>query len=117
MFDVAGLCGLGVLQAAKERHAWGIGVDVDQSFLGPQVLTSVLKGAHGQDVFLTIEAFVEGKLKTGGDLQWNLDNGAVGLGAISAKVPRAFVRQLERIRGQIAAGKIKVPATLRRSAG
>src|SRR5262249_713476 len=38
LLDVAGACGLGTLQAAGEQHVWGIGVDVDQSFLGPQIL-------------------------------------------------------------------------------
>jgi basic membrane protein A len=112
VFPVAGLCGLGALQAAKAEHVWGIGVDVDESFLGPHILTSVLKGAKGQDVFLTIKALVQGKLRTGGNLQWNLANGGVGLGTISPKVPRAFVQRLDAIRRQIAAGKIRVPSTL-----
>ncbi len=112
-FDIAGTCGLGTLRAAKEKGDWGIGVDVDQSFLGPHILTSVLKGANGQDVYLTVKAFLHGRLKGGGNSVWNLRNGAVGLGKISPKVPRAFVRQVETIRKQIIAGKIKVPSTLR----
>ena len=43
VFNVAGPCGLGALEAAKEQSVWGDGVDVDQSYLGPQVLTSALK--------------------------------------------------------------------------
>jgi basic membrane protein A len=35
VFAAAGGCGLGALQAAKERSAWRIGVDNDHSFLGP----------------------------------------------------------------------------------
>ena len=34
VFNVAGLCGLGTLRAAKDAGVWGIGVDTDQSFLG-----------------------------------------------------------------------------------
>ena len=34
VFAVAGGCGLGALDAARERKVWGIGVDADQSFLG-----------------------------------------------------------------------------------
>jgi basic membrane protein A and related proteins len=112
VFNVAGACGLGTLQAAKEKGAWGIGVDVDQSFLGPHILTSVLKGAQGQDVYLRIKALAQGRFKTGGNSVWNLRNGAVGLGKISREVPRSFVRQVEKIRAQIIAGKIKVPSTL-----
>ena len=34
VFQVAGGCGLGALDAAKQESVWGIGVDADQSFLG-----------------------------------------------------------------------------------
>jgi basic membrane protein A and related proteins len=40
VFQVAGGCGLGALDAAREKGVWGIGVDADQSFLGPYVLSS-----------------------------------------------------------------------------
>ncbi len=43
VFQVAGGCGLGVLQAAKDQKKWGIGVDNDQGFLGNHVLTSATK--------------------------------------------------------------------------
>ena len=43
VFAAAGGCGLGALQAAKERGIWGIGVDNDQSFLGRHILTSATK--------------------------------------------------------------------------
>ena len=34
VFAVAGNCGLGALDVAKEAGAWGVGVDNDQAFLG-----------------------------------------------------------------------------------
>src|SRR2546425_4198551 len=43
IFQVASGCGLGALDAAKEKGVWGIGVDADQSFLGPHILTSAVK--------------------------------------------------------------------------
>ena len=43
VFQVAGQCGLGALDAAKEKNVQGIGVDADQSYLGPHILTSALK--------------------------------------------------------------------------
>ena len=39
VFQVAGGCGLGALDAAKEKGVQGIGVDADQSYLGPHILT------------------------------------------------------------------------------
>ena len=43
IFDVAGACGVEALKAAQRAGAWGIGVDIDQSYLGSFVLTSVIK--------------------------------------------------------------------------
>jgi basic membrane protein A len=55
VFQVAGGCGLGALDAARERKVWGIGVDADQSFLGPHVLTSAQKKVD-EGVFRTIKS-------------------------------------------------------------
>ena len=43
VFQVAGQCGLGALDAAKEKSMQGIGVDADQGYLGAHILTSALK--------------------------------------------------------------------------
>jgi basic membrane protein A len=43
VFTVSGDCSLGALQAAKEKGAWGIGSEVDQSGLGTSILTSAVK--------------------------------------------------------------------------
>jgi basic membrane protein A len=112
LFNVAGACGVGTLQAAREKGVWAVGVDVDQSYLGPYILTSVLK-RFDVEVYDTVKAFVGGRLRTGGNAVWDVRNGAVGLGAISPKVPKAFVRQVDRVRAQIAAGLITVPSALR----
>ena len=40
VFQVAGQCGLGAIDAAKEKGVQAIGVDADQAYLGPQVMTS-----------------------------------------------------------------------------
>src|SRR5581483_4767892 len=37
VFDVAGDCGFGALQAAAIRGVWGLGVDSDLSYLGPHI--------------------------------------------------------------------------------
>ena len=55
VFQVAGQCGLGALDAAKEQNVCGIGVDADQAFLGDHVLTSALKRVDVA-VFQTIQA-------------------------------------------------------------
>src|SRR5262249_47368246 len=56
VFQVAGQCGLGALDAAKGRNVWGIGVDADQFFLGKFMLTSALKRVDNA-VFDTIKRY------------------------------------------------------------
>lgn len=113
VFNVAGGCGLGALAAAKQQHVWGIGVDTDQSSLGPHILTSVVKRLDVA-VFNTIKAFKERRFSTPGDAVFELRNKGVGLGKVSPKAPRAYLRELDRIRAQIVAGTIRVPSKLRR---
>lgn len=112
VFQVASTCGLGALQAAKERGIWGIGVDIDQASLGPYILTSAVKRLDVA-VYDTVRDFTRGSFKTGSDTLFDLRNGGVGLGKISPKVPPAFIRRVDAIRRQIVAGKIRVPSTLR----
>ena len=107
VFQVAGGCGLGALDAAREQGAWGIGVDADQSFLGPHILTSATKKVD-HAVFLAIKSVGDGTFK-GGDAVYGLAQGGVGLGKISPKVPKSEVAAVERIKQQIIAGKIKPP--------
>ena len=76
VFQVAGGCGLGALSAAKDRDVWGIGVDADQSFLGPHILTSALKGVD-QAVFLTIGAVGDGTWQGGRNAVFGLDQEGV----------------------------------------
>jgi basic membrane protein A and related proteins len=105
IFQVAGGCGLGVLDAVKERNVWGIGVDADQSYLGKQVLTSALKRVD-TSVYSTIQQVLNGKFAGGTNAVFDLANNGVGLGKISPKVPKADVQKVMQIARQIAAGKI-----------
>jgi basic membrane protein A len=111
-FQVAGGCGLGTLDAAKEKHVWGIGVDADQSYLGPHVLTSATKRVD-QAVFLTVEDVKDGKFRGGRNAVFGLKQDGVGLGKISPKVPKADVDAVEKIKQQIVSGKIAdIPTTV-----
>jgi basic membrane protein A and related proteins len=114
IFNVAGPCGLGALDAAKQAGRWGIGVDIDQSFLGNHILTSAVKRVD-TGVFLAVKGAKTGKgYKRGGDLVFNLKNGGVALGKISktAKIPKAWITQINKLKAQIIAGKIKPPTTI-----
>ena len=112
VFQVAGGCGLGALEAAKSKGVCGIGVDNDQRFLGPQVLTSARKKVD-QAVFLAIKAAKSGKYKGGKDVVYGLKNGGVALGKFgggNCAVTAAQKKAVNKIAAQIRAGKIKPPA-------
>jgi basic membrane protein A and related proteins len=108
VFQVAGGCGLGALDAAKEQQVWGVGVDTDQSFLGPHILTSAVKRV---DVAVdTVVQLADRPTFTGGrDLVFNLKNKGVGVGKINRRVPKAFKTRMAQIERQILSGKIKPP--------
>src|SRR5213079_424203 len=85
VFQVAGGCGLGALDAAKEQKVWGIGVDADQGFLGPHVLTSALKRVDVA-VYSAINSAKTGHYKGGVNAIFGVKEGGVGLGKISPNV-------------------------------
>ena len=112
VFQVAGGCGLGVLDAAKQKGVWGIGVDADQSYLGSQVLTSAMKRVD-ISVYATIKRVLDGTFVGGTNAVFSLSNHGVGLGKISPKVPRSDVRKLQQIAKAVVSGKIKnIPTTV-----
>lgn len=65
IFHAAGVTGEGLLQVAKKRHRWAIGVDIDQSAQAPGlVLTSMTKHVNVV-VFESVKACVEGNFSGG----------------------------------------------------
>ena len=112
VFQVAGGCGLGALSAAKDRGIWGIGVDGDQSFLGPHVLTSALKGVDSA-VFLTIKSVQDGEFSGGKNVVFGIDQDGVGLGTLSPKADADAVSDVESVEQQLADGEITdIPTTV-----
>ena len=110
-FQVAGGCGLGALNAAKEKGIWGIGVDKDQSDQGAHILTSGVKRVD-IGVYNAIKAANDGTFKGGVDLNFDLKNGGVGLGKVSPKVPAAFMTKVNALKAKIIAGTVKVPTAI-----
>jgi basic membrane protein A len=115
IFQVAGGCGLGALNAAGERDRWGIGVDADQSSLGDHILTSAQKGVDAA-VFLSIKAVQDGAWEGGTNATFGLKEEGVGLGTVSAEVPQEELDQVDAIEQQIADGEISgIPTTVGKS--
>jgi basic membrane protein A len=111
VFQVAGGCGLGALEAAGDKGVWGIGVDADQSAVGPQVLTSAVKRVESA-VFLAIKAAQDGSLKGGTDNTYGLKEDGVALGTVSPDVPQALVDEVNAKADEIKAGTITIPDTV-----
>jgi len=111
VFQVAGGCGLGALDAAKEKGVQGIGVDADQAYLGDHILTSALKKVDVA-VFDAIKRAQEGQFEGGTDVIATVENGGVGLGKISAEGQK-YADQVKEIQDQIASGEItNIPDTV-----
>jgi basic membrane protein A len=113
VFQVAGGCGLGALDAAKAQSVWGIGVDADQGFLGTHILTSALKGVDTA-VYLSIKDAKDGRFKGGQDAVYGLEQHGVGLGKFSPKAPKGVEAKTLKIEQQIISGKItNIPTTVK----
>lgn len=110
VFQIAAAAGMGVLQAAKERDLYAIGVDTNQNDIEPgHVIASDIKnvGKAIEDVFKTIK---DGSYKPGQVLEYGLATGGVDI-ALDAKVqvlPQSIQDKVLEIRQQIIDGKLKV---------
>jgi len=104
VFQVAGQCGLGALDAAKEKGVVGIGVDADQGYLGDHIITSALKKVDVA-VFNTIKAVQDGSYKGGTDTIFDIKSGGVGLGKVSA-AGQKYEEQVNKVMEQIKNGEI-----------
>jgi basic membrane protein A and related proteins len=104
VFQVAGQCGLGALDAAKEKNMQGIGVDADQGYLGEHILTSALKKVD-VSVFETVKAVQDGSFQGGSDQIFDVKNDGVGYGKLNAEGMK-YEEQLKQVLEQIKSGEI-----------
>jgi basic membrane protein A len=113
VFQVAGGCGLGALDAAKGANVWGVGVDADQGYLGSYVLTSALKRVDTA-VFNSIKDAKDGNFKGGQDAVYGLKDQGVGIGTFSPQAPKGIPAKVAAIKAQIVSGKImNIPTTVK----
>jgi basic membrane protein A and related proteins len=112
VFQVAGQCGLGALDAAKEKGKQGIGVDADQGYLGSYILTSAEKKVDVA-VFNAIKAAQQGTFNGGQDTINDLSNNGVGFGKLNA-AGQKYASQLQKVAADIKSGKISnIPDTVK----
>ncbi|HVU77700.1 MAG TPA: BMP family ABC transporter substrate-binding protein [Gaiellaceae bacterium] len=113
VFQVAGGCGLGALDAAREKGVWGIGVDADQGYLGSYVLTSALKRVDTA-VYDSILDAKNGHFRGGADAVYGIQQNGVGIGKFSVRTPKGIPARVAQVKAQLAAGKIKnIPTTVK----
>jgi len=105
VFQVAGGCGLGALDAAHTKNVWGVGVDADQGYLGPWILTSALKRVDTA-VYDSIKDAKDGHFKGGQDSVYGLKVSGVGIGKFSPNAPKNIPSAVAKVEQEIVSGKI-----------
>jgi basic membrane protein A and related proteins len=112
VFQVAGDCGLGALDAACQEDVYGIGVDADQSGEGECVITSALKPLT-LAVFETIKAAQEGTFQGGTNMFFGIEEfpDAELLAPFTDAVPQEVQDAVEEARQKLLSGEIDPPAT------
>ena len=111
VFQVAGGCGLGALEAAKEKGVWGIGVDKDQKDVNDRVLASAIKVVD-QAVFRTAKSVQDGSFKGGEDVAFGLAEEGVGIASIHESVPQEIQDEVQAQADKIKNGEITVNDTV-----
>ena len=117
-FNVAGQAGLGLLDAAKEKNRYAIGVDSDQYLLykdsdpakASLIVTSMLKNVD-KSLYRAIKGTLDGTIKYGAAEALGIKEGGIGIADNEnfVKVVPANVRaKIKTLEQQILAGKIKV---------
>jgi basic membrane protein A and related proteins len=99
VFAVAGGCGLGALDAAKEKGKQGIGVDADQAYLGDHIMTSAIKKVD-EAAFTAAKQVQDGSFKSATDEEFDAKNEGVGFGktnSAGAKYEDQVNEQLQKI--------------------
>jgi basic membrane protein A len=110
IFQVAGGCGIGALDAAFQKGVFGIGVDADQGYIHPDVITSALKKVDVA-VYDTINGFEQGQY-TNNPPTFDLAHDGVGYAPPSKDVPADAVQKAQTFADQIKAGTLTPPANI-----
>ena len=111
VFHAAGVTGLGVIEAARERGKLAIGVDSNQDHVAPgHVLTSMIKHVDNA-IYAAIVSGVKGEFK-GGVVEFGLAEDGVGFTVDEYNrdlLDESLLRTVEALRDSIVAGDIEVP--------
>jgi basic membrane protein A len=108
LFQVAGGCGLGVLQAAGTAGVYSIGVDADQKDSDPSVIASALKKVDVA-TYTAIKNVVNNQF-AGGALTFNIANDGAGYAIDNITLPADIQTELDNVKAKIKAGTLTPPS-------
>jgi len=114
IFQIAGLTGLGAIQAAKEKGICAIGVDVDQYAEAPEAVMTSAEKKITQASFLAIKSVVDGTFEGGNNINLGIQDDATGISPyheFEDVIPSKVKNAVEKAIKDMKAGKISVPAT------
>ncbi|HSS95143.1 MAG TPA: BMP family ABC transporter substrate-binding protein [Candidatus Dormibacteraeota bacterium] len=110
LFQVAGGCGLGVLQAAGTSGLYSIGVDADQKDANPSVIASALKKVDVA-TFTAIQNVVNNNFQAGA-LTFSIANGGAGYALDNLTLPADIQAEVTKVEGEIKSGALTPPADI-----
>jgi len=110
VFQVAGGCGLGALQAAGQAGVKSIGVDADQKDADPSVIASALKKVDVA-TYTAIKNVVNNQF-TAGSLTFDIQNGGAGYQVDNYTLPADILAEVTKVEGEIKSGALTPPDTI-----
>jgi len=110
VFQVAGGCGVGALQAAGQAKVWSFGVDADQKDVDASVAASALKKVDVA-VYTAIKNEVNGTFTAGANT-FSLANDGVGVQVDNLTLPADVKAELDSVAAKIKAGTLTPPADI-----
>jgi basic membrane protein A len=115
LFQVAGLCGIGVLDSATKHNVYSIGVDVDQSkdstgAVRPSVITSAEKRIDTA-AYSIINLAEAGKFDAfaASPTKFDLNNDGVAYATPSSAVPQDAIAKADEFASEMKSGTLVVP--------
>jgi basic membrane protein A len=121
-FNVAGETGIGLLDAAKDKDRYAIGVDSDQYFLfketdpemADNIVTSMMKNVD-ESLYRAVKMYIEGTLPVGEAEVLGIAEGGVGVADnenYRKLVPEEFRNRVKELEDKIVSGEIEVETAI-----
>jgi len=112
LFHASGVTGLGVIEAAKEKGVYAIGVDANQNHVAPgTMLTSMIKRVDNAIHRIVLDSYHD--RFRGGLVEFGLAEDGVGYALDEHNrdlVPADMIERVQALRDSIVAGEIRVPS-------